>query len=87
MIGRDDLPDEATEVAERIAGLALTKQLSVAVAESLTSGRVACRLGTPQEQRSWLSATVRTRRSPSATSTVIPPRWLTWRPSPPCRCC
>ncbi|MDX6262243.1 MAG: nicotinamide-nucleotide amidase [Kribbellaceae bacterium] len=58
MSGRDDLGDKAAEVAERIAGLAVARKVSVAVAESLTSGRVACRLGAAPGASSWFAGGV-----------------------------
>jgi nicotinamide-nucleotide amidase len=58
MSGRDDLADKAVEVAQQIAGLAVAKKLSVAVAESLTSGRVASRLGAAPEASSWFAGGV-----------------------------
>jgi nicotinamide-nucleotide amidase len=58
MSGRDDLAEKAVGVAQQIAGLAMTKKLSVAVAESLTSGRVASRLGAAPEASSWFAGGV-----------------------------
>ncbi|TCC45560.1 CinA family protein [Kribbella pittospori] len=49
---------EAATIAEQIAGLAREKGLTVAVAESLTSGGIASRLGAAPEASSWFTGGV-----------------------------
>ncbi|WBQ08287.1 CinA family protein [Kribbella sp. CA-293567] len=53
MVDRDEAPDEAAGLAERIAELATAREVTVAVAESLTSGQVASRLGAAPDASSW----------------------------------
>jgi nicotinamide-nucleotide amidase len=52
------LTGEAARIAERIADVAREKSLKVAVAESLTSGNIARRLGAAPEAISWFSGGV-----------------------------
>src|SRR3954447_630360 len=53
-----DLTKTATEVAERIGSAALEKGLQVAVAESLTSGAIASRLGAARSSSTWFAGGV-----------------------------
>lgn len=48
----------ASELAEQVAALALGKGLLVAVAESLTSGAIASRLGAAQDASVWFAGGV-----------------------------
>jgi nicotinamide-nucleotide amidase len=53
-----ELTDEATRIAERISQLAQEKACAVAVAESLTSGTLACHLGAAPDASSWFAGGV-----------------------------
>lgn len=53
MAGAAELTDDAAELAGRVADVARDKGLTVAVAESLTSGSIAGRLGAAPEASSW----------------------------------
>jgi nicotinamide-nucleotide amidase len=48
-----DHSDEGRKLAEQVATLARTRGMKVAVAESLTSGTIACHLGAAREASSW----------------------------------
>ena len=50
----EEAADE-TKIAERIAAIAGANNWTVAVAESLTSGRIACRLGAATDASSWFA--------------------------------
>ncbi|MFB6719441.1 CinA family protein [Kribbella sp. NPDC056345] len=49
---------EAQDAAERIAASAKARGLQIAVAESLTSGRIACRLGAASDASTWFAGGV-----------------------------
>jgi nicotinamide-nucleotide amidase len=53
-----DLTKAATELAEQVGGAALEKGLRVAVAESLTSGAIASRLGAASDAGVWFAGGV-----------------------------
>lgn len=53
-----DLNDATAEIAERIGRRALAAGLRVAVAESLTSGAIATRLGAASQASSWFAGGV-----------------------------
>ncbi|MFI5695859.1 CinA family protein [Kribbella sp. NPDC051586] len=53
-----DLTRIAAEIAERIGSTALAQGLSVAVAESLTSGAIASRLGAAADSSVWFAGGV-----------------------------
>jgi nicotinamide-nucleotide amidase len=53
-----ELTEKAARIAERIAEVVREKGWQVAVAESLTSGNIACRLGAAPEASSWFSGGV-----------------------------
>jgi nicotinamide-nucleotide amidase len=53
-----NLTKAASELAEQVGGLALEKGLRVAVAESLTSGAIACRLGAAPGATVWFAGGV-----------------------------
>jgi len=58
MVGHAEETKEAAELAERIAELALGRHLTVAVAESLTSGSLASRLGAATDASTWFAGGV-----------------------------
>ncbi|RZT07518.1 nicotinamide-nucleotide amidase [Kribbella sp. VKM Ac-2569] len=53
-----DLMETARTIAERIGSVALARGFKIAVAESLTSGAVACQLGAASEASSWFAGGV-----------------------------
>jgi nicotinamide-nucleotide amidase len=53
-----DVETEAAELAEQIGRTALANGLLVAVAESLTSGAIAARLGAAADSSSWFAGAV-----------------------------
>lgn len=54
----EDLSGQATAIAERIAAIAGANGWTIAVAESLTSGQIASRLGAAPEASSWFAGGV-----------------------------
>jgi nicotinamide-nucleotide amidase len=58
MAGAAESSDEAESVAGRVARVAREKGLTIAVAESLTSGDIACHLGAAPEASSWFAGGV-----------------------------
>ncbi|TCC50402.1 CinA family protein [Kribbella pittospori] len=58
MAGAGALSGETAAIAERIADVAREQGWTVAVAESLTSGSIACQLGAAPEANSWFAGGV-----------------------------
>ncbi|TCC64068.1 CinA family protein [Kribbella pittospori] len=53
-----ELTEDAVEIAERIADVAREQGWTIAVAESLTSGNIACHLGAAPDANSWFAGGV-----------------------------
>ena len=52
-MSRDDSDEAIAETARQIADIAQHKDIAVAVAESLTGGEIACRLGAAPSSSTW----------------------------------